>query len=607
MTKNTSLQDLPIHNSASNIQTKGEVEGDSLNNKPYALALSEFIQKCDTPMTIGIQGDWGIGKTSLMNMIKGCLTHKNCLKIDFNTWSYSQFKQDEYLALSCIEALIGMVEVEMNKRSELKKSDTIADKIKKARDRVRGVIGAVKVNVPGASINLGDAAAALTGEADKPFEDLAHQMTVFKDEFSSIVNEFYRLRPDVNRIVVFIDDLDRVKPIKALELLEGIKNFIDVNGCVFVLAVDYEVVQSGMAQKLGIDLQKTSGKSFFDKIIQLPFAMPINNYDLDKYIKDLLIQIEFDQFKKQQYFTPERTSFFHDITVATVGRNPRSIKRVINYADLLNKIRRNFRSRDEKVSIIDMQVLYALICMQIAWPELFTYFTRNPNGETIRNLENWEFLDELPEAKKILERVPDEDTEKNKIATYFDTLFDLLDKDNNGSITDEEIRPVLKMMHLAKMTSTEIPEKTRDYFVRRFNENNKTNTDNLASEFMSKVFMRSQWFIDNDIDYRKSGNRYITMVYKRKQVGSLITLKSKNKQFIIRLAIPSEKIISQLISIYDDQLDLNQCIRPLQEHESALTGFGNTIIDYHSMGFDNQLKLEIMNQIYSITRDKDRI
>ncbi len=604
MSKNTSLQDQPIHRDGANITQKDVLKEDSLNNKPYARALAEFIESTDTPMTIGLQGDWGIGKTSMMNMIKGCLTNTYCIQIDFNTWSYSQFKQDEYLALACLEALIGKVESKMSKHKDLKKSESLTDKIKTARDRVRGVISAVSVSVPGVSVNLGEAGDALAGKEQKPYEDLAYQMTIFKDEFSSIINEFYKLQPDKNRVVIFIDDLDRVKPIKALELLEGIKNFIDVEGCVFVLAVDYEVVQSGMAQKLGVDLQKTSGKSFFDKIIQLPFAMPTNNYELDKYIQALLIQIQFERFKDDGAFKTADSEFFHNITISTVGRNPRSIKRVINYADLLNKIRANFRSKEQRVTKLDMQVLYALICMQIAWPELFTYFTRQPNGETIRNLENWEFLDQLPEAKKVLERVPDEDAEKNKIATYFDTLFELLDDNDSGDIDDKEIEPVLKMMRLAKMTSTEIQERTRDYFLKRFNENNKANSDNVASDFLENIFRPSRWFTDNDLDYRKSGKRCVTLVHKRKQVGSLITLQSWKRKFIFRLAMPSKKIIDKISSLQDDSIDLNKCIRPLSERESALTGFGNTIVDYHSMDFDNEIKLDLINQIFSIITGK---
>ena len=164
MSKNTSLQDQPIHRDGANITQKDVLKEDSLNNKPYARALAEFIESTDTPMTIGLQGDWGIGKTSMMNMIKGCLTDSYCLKIDFNTWSYSQFKQDEYLALACLEALIGKVESKMSKHKDLKKSESLTDKIKTARDRVRGVISAVSVSVPGVSVNLGEAGDALAGK-----------------------------------------------------------------------------------------------------------------------------------------------------------------------------------------------------------------------------------------------------------------------------------------------------------------------------------------------------------------------------------------------------------------------------------------------------------
>ena len=124
---------------------------------------------------------------------------------------------------------------------------------------------------------------------------------------------------------------------------------MDIPGCVFVLAVDYEVVQMGMAEKLGVDLQKTSGKSFFDKIIQLPFEMPNSSYDIDQYLMHLITKINYTQFKSEGQFREKQSGlidgdigFFRNITVCTVGRNPRSIKRVMNYAKLLDDIRTKF-------------------------------------------------------------------------------------------------------------------------------------------------------------------------------------------------------------------------------------------------------------------------
>lgn len=51
----------------------GRLSDDSLGLAAYAESLAEFIQKCSTPMTVAIQGDWGTGKTSLMRMVEDAM------------------------------------------------------------------------------------------------------------------------------------------------------------------------------------------------------------------------------------------------------------------------------------------------------------------------------------------------------------------------------------------------------------------------------------------------------------------------------------------------------------------------------------------------------
>ena len=57
------------------------------------------------------------------------------------------------------------------------------------------------------------------------------------------------IRQKENRLVVFIDDLDRCMPEKAIEVLEAIKLFLDVQGCIFVLGLDQEVIARGIELK----------------------------------------------------------------------------------------------------------------------------------------------------------------------------------------------------------------------------------------------------------------------------------------------------------------------------------------------------------------------
>ena len=80
-TKIISVTDLPAYE-------------DEFDIKHYINGLANFIKSCETPLTIAIQGEWGSGKTSIMNMVREQLDHTKNFKyksIWFNTWQYAQF------------------------------------------------------------------------------------------------------------------------------------------------------------------------------------------------------------------------------------------------------------------------------------------------------------------------------------------------------------------------------------------------------------------------------------------------------------------------------------------------------------------------------------
>ena len=68
------LQEKPLEITTGLYKNSDERELDRLNLLSYADALKEFIHTCDTPMTVGLQGDWGSGKTSMLNMLLGSST-----------------------------------------------------------------------------------------------------------------------------------------------------------------------------------------------------------------------------------------------------------------------------------------------------------------------------------------------------------------------------------------------------------------------------------------------------------------------------------------------------------------------------------------------------
>lgn len=68
-----------------------KLENDLLKVERYSVALANFIRSSDTPITIGLQGEWGTGKTSLMGLIREILDREDIATSWVNTWEYSMF------------------------------------------------------------------------------------------------------------------------------------------------------------------------------------------------------------------------------------------------------------------------------------------------------------------------------------------------------------------------------------------------------------------------------------------------------------------------------------------------------------------------------------
>ena len=359
---------------------------DLFNIDIYVNGLCSFISSCDTPMTISIQGDWGSGKTSMMNMMKENL-QGSAWPVWFNTWQFSQFDMGNALAFSMMDVLLKGLGCDDDFRKKVLGGLLRFGKkvIKVATDTAVG----------------GEAAAAvdefLSGGDNS---DYASQIMELKDKFQQAVDDKLK-KEHRERVVVFVDDLDRLQPSKAVELLEILKLFIDCEKCVFVLAVDYEVVTLGIHQKFGDNVSEEKGRSFFDKIIQLPFKMPVSNYDIKKYVKDMMSRLDMDTSDKE-------VTLFKDLIQTSIGFNPRSMKRLFNTYELLDIVTKStVRDVDDSVR---RRVLFAIICTQMCYEKLYLYFTSTVIEEdTFADLRNSEtVMDVLAEIYGI-------SAEKNEI------------------------------------------------------------------------------------------------------------------------------------------------------------------------------------------------
>ncbi len=327
---------------------------DRLGFATYALGLEEVIinPQANTPFIVGIFGRWGTGKTTLMRMIEARLSARPVAPIWFSAWTYGG---DEAIGAAFLQNLIGQISRRLRISDQIRFSvgllnrglawDRLPLKLPAVLLRlvlilVPAVLGLAASRIVGPAHTLGVALGSLgfgaslfagwqllkplvrkIGTLELPGQSLyreldfeAHVGTLarFREQFARMVDS---LPSSASRVVIFIDDLDRCEPEKALQLLDVIKVFLDVPRCIFVVGVDIAVVQRALQRRYPDDA--VAQREYLSKIIQLPFHLPPPNRD---ELRDFVLNLDVR-------FPDDRCG---EVFLGSVAHNPREIKRLIN-------------------------------------------------------------------------------------------------------------------------------------------------------------------------------------------------------------------------------------------------------------------------------------
>ena len=246
--------------------------------------------------------------------------------------------------------------------------------------------------------------------------------------------------------MVFVDDLDRLQPEKAVELLEVLKLFLECRDCVFIIAVDYEVVTRGIRQKYGQDVGEEKGRSFFDKIIQLPFKVPVAQYDIKNYVRNMLENMNIGA-------NDNDIELFVKLIQTSIGLNPRSMKRLFNTYQLLDIITRtSVKGLDDHIR---HKILFAVICMQMGHDNLYQYLASNPiDAELLEQLGSPET------AEDCLSEIISGDSNAERNSKYFNKLkrftsyfYSAIQIDDDSRISEEELNNLQSVLKCSSVVS----------------------------------------------------------------------------------------------------------------------------------------------------------
>ena len=441
------FSDLPVVNK----------EDDIFEVSNYVNALSAFIKECTTPMTIAIQGTWGAGKTSLMNLIREELGN-SVDSIWFNTWQYSQFNMEDELTLTLLSSLSEALEPEQSQRANIGKS------ILSLASRT-----ALKIGVSTASHFLGEEVGEALQDAGSEAKSIitknkeqdlspVQAVKVLKKQFQeAVLNKIGKTSKD--RLVFFIDDLDRLNPGKAVEVLEILKLFLDCDKCVFVLAIDYSVVSQGVRVKYGDSIDDSKGRSFFDKIIQVPFKMPTAQYNLKNYVGKFLESIDIKNPSEQML------SNYSQLIEYSIGSNPRAMKRIFNAYLLLSKVT---KIKGEQ-SDWDKEMLFAVLCLQLSFEELYLYLAKNLDEcnsqefmERLYNIDSYrdaEDGDEDNESSiltddnlKLIGKKYDDQKLRN-LLKFMNVFVKVIDQNGDGDLSEDELNDFYSVINISSITA----------------------------------------------------------------------------------------------------------------------------------------------------------
>jgi KAP family P-loop domain len=418
------------------------------------------------PTTIGLFGDWGSGKSTLIKMLERDLRKKDkTLCLSFNGWLFEGYDDARTALMGSI--LDGIKEyIEKDKNLLEKAGDKLKSLLKKV-NWFQTILSAAKYGVPLVAglphLTIATAATDIIGAIKKDVADIpagVKQIEVesikkyFKDDESLSSDELRKTIRDfrkefeelitlseLNSIVIFIDDLDRCLPSTIIETLEAIRLFLFVPKTAFVIGADERLVEYAVRKRFpelpGSKVEV--GRDYLEKMVQVPIRIPpLSSADTESFMNLLFAEKRLAQEKYglicdhvSNFKTTEFNQKSFDLECAKkilgaipaeldgdldliakiapvltggLGGSPRRAKRFLNTL-LLRVDMGKLRGLDLKVS-----VMAKLMVLEYIKPEFFKDLARMQESQAgkpkeLIDLETPTKLDKAPKIKTATEDI----------------------------------------------------------------------------------------------------------------------------------------------------------------------------------------------------------
>ncbi|MEW9181125.1 P-loop NTPase fold protein [Bacillus mycoides] len=361
-------------------------EDDAFHHHDYVKNIKKLIDEHNPPFNIALIGKWGVGKSSIINLLKKEIYNKSEYKIqEINAWKYENdslkkaflknlwktLNEDQtdniwkqfgdnfrqyfmnvnvndktnsikgfikeilpvlavlgfiFLASSSLFALVFLFWDIIN---AIFTENTFQENIMESFKDFKKNIWVPLIITPLYKM-VGDFTKSSIQQktADikviKPIETADEYEELFKEE----IKKYKEKHPDFRKLIVIVDDLDRLSPKKVVAALDAIKAFVDVDECIFIVTCDENILIRALEkEKLNKSAEYIDGELFLDKLFHFRMPLPpIIESDMKQYASELakqeapgLIELCEENFEE-----------IVDIVIHADVSTPRQVKKLLN-------------------------------------------------------------------------------------------------------------------------------------------------------------------------------------------------------------------------------------------------------------------------------------
>lgn len=392
--------------------------------------------KAKTPMAILISGGWGTGKTSAMKWLHALVEEWNKEKPDdvpnkeyikarsvwFYPWKYDN-KEDVRRGLIS-EVIIKATYVRDPETKELKLN------VKKLKEGLKTMglfafkaakdfASSLKVGLPG----IGTVDGASIDKIMEDYKEAAHPEKAFFQEYEAALKEWVKKSLGNNeRMVIFIDDLDRCMPDIALQVLEALKLYLNIPNLIFVLAVDKQVIENLVIEyykKLGLvkkresneseleeerrEKAETKARQYLSKMFQVEIEISPSEEQISHFFDEQLKEIKY---WRDNLPDKEHQRLFRGLVLKLAGRNPREVKRILNSALMSGSGMQKIKGKKKTIFKQGLQDFFIRQILQRPYYERVASMIDMDRGRKF--LEEWsKFVRDNKSKDSLKEMLPD--------------------------------------------------------------------------------------------------------------------------------------------------------------------------------------------------------